>query len=173
MKNVSRSYSSDREADEAHADASAKQHLLTEGAAPPSAPLAFALPRRAWVRWMDGCDVCDYLMEGETAADVVERCHEVLDWKVPGEAAGVSDAEAPAVPDASTTPPGASDGGRQGGAAAAGNDGKGGKVGGGGGGEQGGSSSSVKNYAMGAGVALMTAALSIVALDELELYDFY
>ena len=31
-----------------------------------------------------GCAVCDYLVDGETAADVVERCEEVLRWKPPG-----------------------------------------------------------------------------------------
>lgn len=134
---------------------------------------------------MDGCDVCDYLVEGETADDVVERCGEVLDWKVPGEAAGVSDAEAPAVlaaAAAAKTRPGASVGARTDGAkamaAAAERNAKGIEVVGGGGGgkeggKEGGSSSSVKAYAVGAGLALMTAALSIVALDELELYDFY
>lgn len=115
-------------------------------------------------------------MAGESADDVVERCEEVLDWKVPGEAAGVSDAEAPAVPGASV---GGGGGGRKGaGPGAAGNSGKRGKSGAAGGsGSEGkeadSSSSSINNYAMGAGVALITAALSIVALDELELYDFY
>jgi hypothetical protein len=57
----------EREADEADAEAEEdkqqQRHPLAEGAAPPSgAPVAFALPRRAWVRWVDGCAVCDYLV---------------------------------------------------------------------------------------------------------------
>ena len=107
---------------------------------------------------------------------MAERCEEVLDWKVPGEtaAAGVSFAEAPAVPAAVgvvqhevRSAAAARGGGKS-------VNGKGGGGSGGGGKESGESSaSSIKNYAIGAGVAIITAALSIVALDELELYDFY
>ena len=111
---------------------------------------------------------------------MAERCEEVLDWKVPGKtaAAGVSFAEAPAVPAAVGV---VQHEVRSGTAAAAGGKSVNGKGGGGGGGGSGGggkesgesSALSIKNYAIGAGVAIITAALSIVALDELELYDFY
>jgi hypothetical protein len=67
---------------------------LAEGGAKIAA--AVRLPRRAWVRWREGCAVCDYLVDGETAADVVERCEEVLRWKPPGGEADVALAEAPA-----------------------------------------------------------------------------
>ena len=67
---------------------------LAEGGAKIAA--AVRLPRRAWVRWREGCAVCDYLVDGETAADVVERCEEVLRWKPPRGEADVALAEAPA-----------------------------------------------------------------------------
>jgi len=162
-----------------------RRHPLTEGAAPPSAPatVGIALPRRAWVRWVDGCAVCDYLVRGESTADVVERCGEVLNWEVPGGAAGVVDAEAPATP----APTGAAPvgGGRRAGTMTSGGDSEGvvssGKRierGAGATGEaaaplSSSTSSVIKSYAVGAGVAIITAALSIVALDELDLYDFY
>ena len=38
--------------------------------------------------------MCDYLVDGETAADVVERCEEVLRWKPPGGEAAVALEEA-------------------------------------------------------------------------------
>ena len=141
---------------------------LAEGGAKLAA--AVRLPRRAWVRWREGCAVCDYLVDGETTADVVERCEEVLRWKPPGGEADVALAEAPAVEsnaeaDAETPPtkkpsttttkkttPNA----------------KHGSTGGGDGGSNAGEVStrisSYAKYLAGAGVALVSAALADLAL---------
>ena len=152
-----------------------RQHPLTEGAACPSGLLAFALPRRVWARWRDGCDVCDHLAEGERAEDVVERCEEVLDWTVPEGAAGVSDAENHAVvPNAPATAAAAAAAGAGVGRTGIGRDEiTAGTRKGGGEGASSSSSTNIRNYAIGAGLAIVTAALSIVVLDELEVYDFY
>ena len=55
--------------------------------------LTFAPPRRAWARWLGGLSVCDYLAQGETEADVVARCAEVMRFEVPGGVKGVVLAE--------------------------------------------------------------------------------
>lgn len=156
----------DREAEGGNETAAGSSaHALAEGAPPPPGAISVGLPRRSWVRWMDGCEVCDYLAEGESAEDAVERCREVLDWEVPGGAAGTADAEAAA-------PAAVCRGG--GGAGVKGNDGTWRGEGAVSGKPVGSSSStSVRNYALGAGLAIVTAALSIVALDELDIYDFY
>ena len=65
----------------------AATHPLAEGGAKDTS-VFLPLPRRAWAEWRDGCAVCDYLAEGESSADVVERCEEVLRWNVPGGEAG-------------------------------------------------------------------------------------
>ena len=62
-----------------------------------STVLTFALPRRAWARWLGGLSVCDYLAQGETEADVVARCAEVMRFEVPGGVKGVALAEREAV----------------------------------------------------------------------------
>ena len=59
--------------------------------------LTFAMPRRAWARWLGGLSVCDYLAQGETEADVVARCAEVMRFEVPGGVKGVALAEREAV----------------------------------------------------------------------------
>ena len=51
------------------------------------------LPRRAFATWIGGLRACDYLSEGETALDVVARCAEVLRWRVPDGVEGVVVAE--------------------------------------------------------------------------------
>ena len=56
--------------------------------------LRCALPRRAWAEWRGGIAVCDYLADGETEADVVARCLEVMRFDVVGGARGVVLAEA-------------------------------------------------------------------------------
>ena len=75
----------------------AATHPLAEGGAKDTS-VFLPLPRRAWAEWRDGCAVCDYLAEGESSADVVERCEEVLRWNVPGGEAGVKIAEATPAP---------------------------------------------------------------------------
>ena len=62
-----------------------------------STVLTFALPRRAWARWLGGLSVCDYLAQGETEADVVARCAEVMRFEVSGGVKGVVLAEREAV----------------------------------------------------------------------------
>ena len=59
-----------------------------------SASWTFAFPRRAWAEWRGGLAVCDYLADGETEADVVARCVEVMRFDVVGGARGVVLAEA-------------------------------------------------------------------------------
>ena len=61
---------------------------------PKNERLTLALPRRAWVEWPDvGLAVCDYLADSETEQDVVARCAEVMGFDVAGGVAGVVLAE--------------------------------------------------------------------------------
>ena len=121
--------------------------------------LTFAMPRRAWARWLGGLSVCDYLAQGETEADVVARCAEVMRFEVPGGVKGVALAEREAVSRRS--------GGGGGGAkretrnakptpetspASSGTKSK--------------SSSSYAAYALGAGVALVSAGLANLAMSS-------
>ena len=61
---------------------------------PKNERLTLALPRRAWVEWRQvGLAVCDYLADSETEADVVARCAEVMGFDVAEGRAGVLVAE--------------------------------------------------------------------------------
>ena len=121
--------------------------------------LTFAMPRRAWARWLGGLSVCDYLAQGETEADVVARCAEVMRFEVPGGVKGVALAEREAVSRRSGG--GAADAKRETrnakptpetSPASSGTKSK--------------SSSSYAAYALGAGVALVSAGLANLAMSS-------
>ena len=127
-----------------------------------STVLTFALPRRAWARWLGGLSVCDYLAQGETEADVVARCAEVMRFEVSGGVKGVVLAEREAVSRRSGG--GGGDGAdakretrnakptRETSPASSGTKSK--------------SSSSYAAYALGAGVALVSAGLANLAMSS-------
>ena len=127
-----------------------------------STVLTFALPRRAWARWLGGLSVCDYLAQGETEADVVARCAEVMRFEVSGGVKGVVLAEREAVSRRSGG--GGGDGAdakretrnakptRETSPASSGTNSK--------------SSSSYAAYALGAGVALVSAGLANLAMSS-------
>ena len=127
-----------------------------------STVLTFALPRRAWARWLGGLSVCDYLAQGETEADVVARCAEVMRFEVSGGVKGVVLAEREAVSRRSGG--GGGDGAdakretrnakptRETSPASSGTKSK--------------SSSSYAAYALGAGVALVSAGLTNLAMSS-------
>ena len=129
---------------------------LAEGA--PRNAAEVRLPRRAWVRWREGCAVCDYLVDGETAADVVERCEEVLRWKPPGGEAAVALEEAPAANAEKTSTPTKKPNPNATRASSKGEDG------GSNAGEASTRISSYATYLAGAGAALVAAALADLAL---------
>ena len=129
---------------------------LAEGA--PRNAAEVRLPRRAWVRWREGCAVCDYLVDGETAADVVERCEEVLRWKPPGGEAAVAPEEAPAANAEKTSTPTKKPNPNATRASSKGEDG------GSNAGEASTRISSYATYLAGAGAALVAAALADLAL---------
>jgi hypothetical protein len=127
--------------------------------------LTFAMPRRAWARWLGGLSVCDYLAQGETEADVVARCAEVMRFEVPGGVKGVALAEREAVSRRS---------GGAGAAAAAAADAKREtrnakptpETSPASSGTKSKSSSSYAAYALGAGVALVSAGLANLAMSS-------
>ena len=123
--------------------------------------LTFAMPRRAWARWLGGLSVCDYLAQGETEADVVARCAEVMRFEVPGGVKGVALAEREAVSRRSGGGGGGGDAKRETrnakptpetSPASSGTKSK--------------SSSSYAAYALGAGVALVSAGLANLAMSS-------
>ena len=123
--------------------------------------LTFAMPRRAWARWLGGLSVCDYLAQGETEADVVARCAEVMRFEVPGGVKGVALAEREAVSRRSGGGAGGGDAKRETrnakptpetSPASSGTKSK--------------SSSSYAAYALGAGVALVSAGLANLAMSS-------
>lgn len=123
--------------------------------------LTFAMPRRAWARWLGGLSVCDYLAQGETEADVVARCAEVMRFEVPGGVKGVALAEREAVSRRS---------GGDGGGAGAKRETRNAKptpeTSPASSGTKSKSSSSYAAYALGAGVALVSAGLANLAMSS-------